>query len=143
MFPVKYCGLWCLVYTTDPMMPHNTLMNIQYNRVSISPFTNYGFFKIKKNFYGVIKVDEKAKIYWTKNIQYEVDSPFLPTIEFPGKSICKKIVVDYSMDDSNLYCTFKDDLNEYVFQRTVPENRDTLIKIFMTQLLFDLIIRHL
>lgn len=143
MFPIKYCGLWCLVYTTNPAMPHNTLMNIQYNRITISPFEDYGLFQIKRKFQGVVKIaDDKAKIYWTRNIQYEIDSPFLPTIEVPGKSICNKMVVDYSMDESNLYCTFKDGVNEYVFQRTIPEKRDGLIKIFATQLLFDLIIRH-
>lgn len=143
MFPVKYCGLWCLVYTTNPMLPHNTLINIEYNRVTISPFTNYGIFQIRKKFHGVIQVDEKAKVYWSKTIQYELDSPFLPTIEIPGKSICKKLLVDYSIDDSNLYCTFKDGNHEYVFQRTIPEKKDGLMKIFATQLLFDLIIRHI
>jgi hypothetical protein len=118
-------------------------MNIQYNRVTISPFTNYGFIQIKKNFQGVVQVDEKAKIYWAKSIQYEIDSPFLPTIELPGKAICKKTVVDYSIDDSNLYCTFQDGTHEYVFQRTIPEKKDGLMKIFLTQLLFDLIIRHI
>ena len=143
MFPVKYCGLWSLVYTTNPVLPHNTLMNIEYKRVTISPFTNYGIFKIKKNFHGVVSVEEKAKVYWAKTIQYEIDSPLLPTVELPGKDICKKTVVDYSMDDSNLYCTFKDSLHEYVFQRAIPEKRDGLMKIFATQLLFDLIIRHI
>lgn len=118
-------------------------MEIQYNRVSISPFTNYGIFQLRKKFQGVIQVDEKAKVYWTKTIQYELDSPFLPTIEMPGKSYCKKIVVDYSIDESNLYCTFKDGTHEYVFQRTIPEKKDGLMKIFVTQLLFDLIIRHI
>ena len=143
MFPVKYCGLWCLVYTTNPTMPHNTLMNIQYNRITISPFKDYSIFQVRKKYQGVVKVDEKAKIYWTRTIQYEIDSPFLPTIEMPGKCICKKMTVDYSMDESNLYCTFKDDIHEYVFQRTIPEKKDGLIKIFATQLLFDLIIRHI
>ena len=118
-------------------------MNIEYKRVTISPFINYGIFKIKKNFHGVVSVEEKAKVYWAKTIQYEIDSPLLPTVELPGKGICKKTVVDYSMDDSNLYCTFKDSLHEYVFQRAIPEKRDGLMKIFATQLLFDLIIRHI
>jgi hypothetical protein len=143
MFPVKYCGLWSLVYTTNPTMPHNTLMNIQYNRITISPFKDYSIFQVRKKYQGVVKVDEKAKIYWTRTIQYEIDSPFLPTIEMPGKCICKKMMFDYSMDESNLYCTFKDEINEYVFQRTIPEKKDGLIKIFATQLLFDLIIRHI
>lgn len=142
MFPVKYCGLWCLVYTNSPL-PQNTLMKIEYNRVTISPFTDYGIFRVKKNFRGVVIVEETAKVYWSKTIQYEIDSSFLPTMEFPGKENCKKIVVDYSMDDTNLYCTFKDGKNEYVFQRTSQEKTDGLMKIFATQLLFDLIIRHI
>lgn len=118
-------------------------MNIEYKRVTISPFTDYGIFRVKKNFHGVVSAEEKAKVYWAKTIQYEIDSPFLPTMELPGKDFCKKTVVDYSMDDSNLYCTFKDSLHEYVFQRTIPEKKDGLMKIFATQLFFDLIIRHI
>lgn len=142
MFPVKYCGLWSLVYTNSPL-PQNTLMKIEYNRVTISPFTDYGFFRVKKNFRGAVIVEETAKVYWSKTIQYEIDSPFLPTMELPGKDFCKKTVVDYSMDDTNLYCTFQDGKHEYVFQRTIPEKKDGLMKIFATQLLFDLIIRHI
>ena len=144
MFPVNYCGLWCLVYTTNPIIPHSTLLNIQYNRLDISPIQDYDLFKIKRTYQGVIRADKEAKIVWSKQVRYEVDTPFLPPFLLIGKVNCVPLLVNYTMDESCTYCTFVDKHYTYVFHRFVPrEQKDTFLKIFMTQLLFDLIIRHI
>ena len=147
MFPLKYCGAWCLVYSNNILFPTSTRMNIQYNRVEISPMKDYKVCQINKNHKGVICIQNEthAKIVWSKQVQYEIDTPFLPSLPFYGKEInCKPITLSYTMDETNTYCTFIHGKHEYVFHRTMSnEKKDTILKIFMTQLLFDLIIRHI
>jgi len=145
MFPLKYCGVWCLVYSTNPYIPHSTMMNVQYNRVMITPMQDYKVFQLKRTYQGVVSIrDESAKVMWSKKVNYEIDSPFLPTLPLYGKELnCKPIVLNYTMDETNTYCTFMGDY-EYVFHRYMPsEKKDTILKIFITQLLFDFIIRHI
>lgn len=146
MFPLKYCGVWCLVYTTNPLIPSNTLLNIQYNRVSVTPMNEYKLFQLKRTHQGVVFVQDEtnAKVMWSKKVNYEIDSPFLPSLPMYGKDIlCKPLLLNYTMDETNTYCTFVAD-HEYVFHRYIPnEKKDTILKIFITQLLFDLIIRHI
>jgi hypothetical protein len=146
MFPLKYCGVWCLVYTTNPIIPHSTMMHIQYNRVEITPTQDFKLFQLKRTHQGVVYVrdDTHAKVMWSKKVNYEMDSPFLPTLPFYGKEMnCRPIELNYTMDETNTYCTFVSDY-EYVFHRYMPtEKKDTILKIFMTQLLFDFIIRQI
>jgi hypothetical protein len=103
-------------------------------------------FQLKRTYQGVILVQDEshAKVMWSKKVNYEIDSPFLPTLPLYGKEMnCKPIVLHYTMDETNTYCTFVGDY-EYVFHRYVPtEKKDTILKIFITQLLFDFIIRHI
>ena len=143
MFPLKYCGVWCLVYTTNPHIPHSTMMHIQYNRVEITPMQDFKVFQLKRTHQGVVSVrdDSHAKVMWSKRVNYEMDSPFLPTFPFYGKEMnCRPIELNYTMDETNTYCTFVTDY-EYVFHRYMPsEKKDTILKIFMTQLLFYYII---
>jgi hypothetical protein len=134
------------VYSTNPHIPYATMMNVQYNRVTITPMQEANLFQLKRTYQGVILVQDEshAKVMWSKKVNYEVDSPFLPTLPLYGKEMnCKPIVLQYSMDETNTYCTFVGDY-EYVFHRYVPtEKKDTILKIFITQLLFDFIIRHI
>ena len=147
MFPLKYCGVWCLMYSNNPMIPSFTMLTIQHNRLEITPVKDYKLFQLKPTHKGVISIQDesRAKIVWSKKVNYEIDSPFLPLLPFYGKEMnCMPLVVDYTMDETNTYCTFKDGQYEYVFHRNMPnEKKDTILKIFMTQLLFDLIIRHI
>jgi hypothetical protein len=134
------------VYSTNPDIPYATMMNIQYNRVTITPMQEYKAFQLKRTYQGVLFIQDesRAKVMWSKKVNYEIDSPFLPTLPLYGKEMnCKPIVLQYMMDETNTYCTFVAD-HEYVFHRYVPtEKKDTIFKIFITQLLFDFIIRHI
>jgi len=147
MFPLQYCGVWCLVYTTNPRVPYSTLLNIQYNRVSFTPMHEYNLFQLKRTHQGVVFIqdDTNAKVMWSKKVNYEIDSPFLPTLPVYGQEMqCKSLFLNYTIDETNTYCTFVSGQHEYIFHRYVPnEKKDTILKIFITQLLFDLIIRHI
>ena len=74
MFPLKYCGVWCLVYTTNPIIPHSTMMHIQYNRVEITPTQDFKLFQLKRTHQGVVYVrdDTHAKVMWSKKVNYEM-----------------------------------------------------------------------
>jgi hypothetical protein len=122
------------------------MMHIQYNRVEITPMQDFKVFQLKRTHQGVVYVrdDSHAKVMWSKKVNYEMDSPFLPTFPFYGKEMnCRPIELNYTMDETNTYCTFVAD-HEYVFHRYMPsEKKDTILKIFITQLLFDYIIRQI
>ena len=144
MFPLKLCGAWTLIYSNNHGIMLNTKMNIDYNRVKFSPLSKVGFMDVTKNMYGLISVqEERAKVIWLKNIDYEVNTYLLPVIQFPyQEKMCIKTMIDYKIEDS--YITIYDGIYEYVFTRDLsPKNYDSIIKIFITQLLFDLIIRHI
>lgn len=56
---------------------------------------------------------------------------------------CPPLYIQYSMDKTNSVCTFTNKYT-YVFHKsTQTEKKDNILKLFMTQLLLDLIIRHL
>jgi len=135
-----------MVYSNNPIFPKNTMMKLDYNRVELSPYKEYGMFQLKRTIQGIVGVKEDhAKILWSKQALYEVESPLLPTIQIPKRDvICYQTTVNHSMDETNSYLTVEDENHTYIFCRTIPTTqKDTLLKVFMTQLLFDYIIRHL
>jgi len=167
LFPLKLCGAWTLVYTNNHGIRINSKLNIDYNRVKFSPLSKTGFIDVTKNIYGVVGVQpierlndwdinkcdinkcdikleiNKAKIVWLQNIDYEIDTHVLPIIQIPfQEKMCIRTHIDYKLEDSCL--TINDGIYDYVFSRDFSsKNNDSLIKIFITQLLFDYIIRHL
>jgi len=149
MFPLKLCGAWTLIYSNNNSMNINSKMNIDYNRVKFSPLSKFGPIDVTKNIYGVVisSIDgidkEKARVIWLQNVDYEIDTRVLPIIQIPYQErMCVRTYVDYKLEDSCL--TINDGIYDYVFSRDFSsKNNDSLIKIFITQLLFDYIIRHL
>lgn len=131
----------------------NSKMNIDYNRVKFSPLSKVGPIDVTKNIYGVVGISsnsvdkcvdkEKARVVWLQNVDYEIDTRILPIIQIPYQErMCVRTYVDYKLEDSCL--TINDGIYDYVFSRDFSsKNNDSLIKIFITQLLFDYIIRHL
>ena len=148
MFPLKLCGAWSLIYTNNHGILINSKINIDYNRVKFSPISKVGLADITKNMYGVVAVKtdddlDKAKIVWLQNIDYEINTPVLPTIQIPfQEKMCIRTNIEYKLEDSCL--TINDGVYDYVFSRDFSSKKDdSFIKIFITQLLFDYIIRHL
>ena len=152
MFPLKICGAWCLIYTNNNLFMTNSKLQIDYNRVKFSPKERMWGLDITKNMYGVIRVNKKttdmndaksdsAKIIWLKNMDYEVDTHILPVINIPHKGMFCQTQLTYIFDDT---LTINDGIYEYVFTRDVSDKKnDTFIRVFMTQLILDHIIRHI
>ena len=151
MFPLKICGAWCLIYTTNNLFMANSKLQIDYNRVKFSPKEKVWGLEITKNIYGVVRVDQvdstettntnRAKIIWMKSMDYEVDTHILPVINLPHKGMFCQTYLTYTLDDT---LTINDGIYDYVFTRDFSDKKnDTFIRAFMTQLILDHIIRHI
>jgi hypothetical protein len=142
MFPLKSCGAWCLIYTTNNAFMINSKLQIDYNRIKFSPKERVWGLDITKNMYGVVRAqNDTAKIIWMKSIDYEVDTHILPVINIPHKGMFCQTHITYTLDDT---LTIHDGIYDYVFTRDFGEKKnDTFIRAFMTQLILDHIIRHI
>lgn len=146
MFPLKICGAWCLIYTNNNAFMINSKLQIDYNRVKLSPKERLWGLDITKNMYGVVRVKENldgAKIVWMKSVDYEVDTHILPVINVPhkGTGMFCQTYITYKIDDT---LTVNDGIYDYVFIRDFGDKKnDTLIRAFMTQLILDHIIRNI
>jgi len=145
MFPVKCCGLWTLIASTNPQYIGSEL-SVNYNTITFTPIQKIGSIKIKKNIYGSVFVqDETAKIIWSSKINYDIETGILPIITIPYISNCSRIYLNYELDDTANWITVKKQNEQYVFRRelSILQPNDTIIKLFITQLFFDFIIRHI
>lgn len=153
MFPLKICGGWCLIYTSNNLFMTNSKLQIDYNRVKFSPKERFWGLDITKNMYGVVRVNtdetnpmvelksNSAKIIWMKSMDYEVDTHILPVINIPHKGMFCQTHLTYTYDDT---LTINDGIYDYVFARDFSDKKnDTLIRAFMTQLILDHIIRNI
>jgi hypothetical protein len=120
---------------------------IDYNSIKFTPVKKYGFIHVKKNLYGSIFLKEynKTKIVWLPKVKYDIETSLIPLITIPLKHKCSKITVSYNIDPSCNWITVQDKNEQYVFRRNivVAPKGDSIIKIFLTQILFDLIIRNI
>ena len=146
MFPVKCCGLWTLIASTNPQYIGSEL-NINYNTIIFTDIKRFGLIHIKKNMYGSVFIKESndAKIVWTNKINYDIETGILPRISIPSTSQCPRISIIYEIDESANWITIKKQNEQYVFRRdiSISQPNDTIIKLFITQLFFDFIIRHI
>lgn len=145
MFPVKCCGIWTLIASTNPQYIGSEL-SVNYNTITFTPIQKIGSIKIKKNIYGSVFVqDETAKIIWSSKINYHIETGILPIITIPYISNCSRIYLNYELDDTANWITVKKQNEQYVFRRelSISQPNDTIIKLFITQLFFDFIIRHI
>ena len=146
MFPVRFCGFWSLIASTNTKYIGSELW-IDYNTIRFTPIKTYSFIKVKKNMYGSIflKDQNKSKIAWLNTVSYEVESQVFPRISIPVKHKCPKLTVSYDIDETCNWITIQTLNEQYVFRRNIvmPPKSDSLLKIFVTQLFFDLIIRSI
>jgi hypothetical protein len=144
MFPIQYCGAWLLIASTNPMYIGSEL-SVDYNSIRFSPLQKIGLIKVKKNIYGSAIVQKnKVKIVWLPQVQYDIDFRILPKLSVPYYMPCKRVYLKHDLDKTHTWMTITDKQNKYVFRRINPEPRtDSILNIFLTQLLFDFIIRHI
>lgn len=142
MFPLKICGAWCLIYTNNNLFITNSKLQIDYNRIKFSPKERMWGLDITKNMYGVVRATEdSAKIIWMKSMDYEVDTHILPVINIPHKGMFCQTLITYKLDDT---LTINDGIYDYVFTRDFTDKKnDTFIRVFVTQLFLDHIIRNI
>lgn len=144
MFPVRFCGFWSLIACSDPSYIGSEL-TIDYNTIRFTPIKKYGFIKVKKNMYGSVFLRDhnKTKIAWLNKVNYDIETHILPQINIPAKHKCPKMEVSYNIDSTNNWITLYNKNDQYVFRRELipPSKNDSFFKIFLTQLLFDFIIR--
>jgi hypothetical protein len=145
MFPIKCCGLWTLIASTNPQYIGSEL-KINYNAIIFTPIKRVGPINIKKNIYGSVFLKEnEAKIIWLNKINYDIDTGILPRISIPYTTQCPRMAVTYEIDESTNWITIKKQNEQYVFRReiSISHPNDTIFKLFITQLFFDFIIRHI
>jgi hypothetical protein len=145
MFPVKCCGIWTLIASTNPQYIGSEL-SVNYNTITFTPIRKFGSIKFKKNIYGSVFVqDSTAKIIWSSKINYDIETGILPIITIPSINNCTRIYLNYELDDTANWITVKKQNEQYVFRRelSISQPNDTIIKLFITQLFFDFIIRHI
>jgi hypothetical protein len=144
MFPIQYCGAWMLIASTNPMYIGSEL-KIDYNTITFSPIQKVGLIKLTKNIHGSVFIDEnKAKVVWLPHVTYDIDFRVFPKLTIPYYMPCKRLKLKHDIDESHTWITITEHDNKYVFRRMIPTTQnDSIIKIFLTQLLFDFIIRHI
>lgn len=147
MFPYKACGIYLLCGSSNPQYI-GSKVHIDYNRIQLKVKERVQGVMIARNIYGSITVNEEdVKLIWVSSGSYEVDLGILPLITFPYQNIgCKRMNLEYSMDDTCNWITITHNKDHYVLRRELlPEKEEniTLLKMFMTQLLLDLVIRHI
>lgn len=144
MFPIKCCGLWTLIASTNPQCIGSELY-INYNTIKFTPIQRISFVSIRKNKYASMYVKDDVKVVWSDKINYEIHSDIFPRIIFPAVEKTRRMSVTYELDASDAWLTVYDPPHQYTFRREIRERTesDNLLKIFLTQLFFDFIIRHL
>jgi hypothetical protein len=149
MFPVKLCGLWTLIASTDPQYIGSDL-TVDYNTIKVSPTKLYGgVVQVKKNICGSVFLlpDEKsAKIIWLNRRTFDVEVGLLPRVRIPYDEKCTRVKVTFELDETENWMTVRSLSDRYIFRRNLvykEKNGETISKIFVTQLLIDAIIRHL
>jgi hypothetical protein len=143
MIPYTLCGIYTLIGCSQPLYIGSELF-IDYNTICMSlQTTRYGI-TTTKNMHGTVRVnDNTANIIWRKSGEYEIDTHVLPLITYPYRNDCKRMVCKFIIEEP--WITIMHDNDKYIFRKNIyPKKReDTFLKIFFTQLLLDLIIRHI
>ena len=145
MFPVKCCGLWTLIASTNPQYIGSEL-SINYNTITFTPIKRFGPINIKKNIYGSVFVQENdAKIIWSSKINYDIETGILPRITIPSFNNCTRLYLKYDIDETSNWITVQKQQEQYVFRRdiSISQPNEPIIKLCITQLVFDYIIRHI
>ena len=144
MFPVQCCGLWTLIASTHPQCIGSELY-VNYNTITFTSIQRFSFIQVRKNKYASMYVKENtAKVSWSDKINYEIQSDIFPRIVIPSIEKTSRKTISYEMDDTHSWLTIYDQQHQYTFRREIESRppSDNLAKMFLTQLFFDAIIRH-
>ena len=147
MFPAQLCGMWSLVGCSNPQFLGANMVVDYSNFKFTHSVKRFGIVSLKKNVFGSVLLTNttNAKVDWSKKMFYSVESNFLPKIPVPWNAKCPRFRIKYYLDASGNELTIIKANETYVFQKHYVslETNDNFFKIFMTQLLFDYILKHL
>jgi hypothetical protein len=147
MFPSKLCGVWTLVASARPNLLGSE-MDVNYNAVRFSLVKRVGLVTVKTNHYGSVYLlkEGNAKLAWSSKVNYVVETTFLPNVVIPSASghKCRRVSLDFDVDESNSLLMVSQGTDNMIFRKKIStENSDSIAKLFLTQLVFDLIIRKI
>ena len=144
MIPIRLCGVYILSACSKPSYIGSEL-TLDYNTVKFSLLRRIGPIKYCQNIYGSAQVkNDTVNVIWLPSGDYDIDTYLLPTISYPYvKNDCKRMRCTYCEQEN--WITVKDPVDQYIFRKKLfPDKKnDKLVQIFITQLFFDFIIRHL
>ena len=138
MIPARLCGAWILLSSPNYECIGARLY-LDYNKVTYTQYQRVSFATLSKTKYAVIH--GTTRVVWSNKVFYELQSDVLPRFIVPAFEKTPRMTVTYDADD--LFLTVYTPV-KHIFRRdTLRPPQDNLFKIFLTQLVFDFIIRHL
>lgn len=145
-FPTALCGYWSLISCTNPLYLGSTLV-VDYTNFKFTHYVKkYGPVSLRKSVYGSVRLqNETAKVVISKKMEYSLESKLFPRIPIPIDNRCPRFTVQYTVDDAGTEMTLVGANEKYLFRKqyVALDDGNHFYKIFMTQLVFDLLLRHL
>ncbi len=143
MIPYTLCGIYTLIGCSQPRYIGSELF-VDYNNICLALQTRVNGITITKNMHGTASLkNDNVNIIWRKSGNYEIDTHVLPIITYPYCNDCKRMYCTLSVNEQ--WITILHNNQKYVFRKNIypKKKEDTFLKLFVTQLLLDLIIRHI
>lgn len=143
MIPYTLFGMYTLIGCSHPKYIGSELF-IDYNNICLSLKTDIYGCTISKKMHGTARLkDDNVNVLWRKSGMYELDAYVLPVITYPYRNDCKRTCCTIELNDP--WITIIHNNDKYVFRKNLypKERKDTFLKLFVTQLILDLIIRHI
>ena len=147
MFPSKLCGVWLAVTSIDPRYLGSELV-VDYNAIRFSRVKRYAFLTTKETMYGSVYLGESgmARMAWSPRVTTTFDAGVLPRITVPTvRKQCKRSAVEFHVDDFGTYLAVSAGLDKLTFRKSLVSEapQDTIVKLFLTQVVFDVLIRKM
>jgi len=146
MFPSTLCGVWLAVTSSDPRYLGAELV-VDYNAIRFSKVKRYAFLTTKETMYGSVYLGEggMARMAWSPRVTTTFDAGVLPRFTVPTvRKQCRRSAVAFSADDFGTYLAVSAGSDRLTFRKSlVPEPQDTIVKLFVTQVVFDVLIRKM
>jgi len=146
MLPTKLLnlvGAWFLTSTTNPAVPLLSELCVDYTQVEFTTLHNAGFTRLQRRCYGcILEAETSASVVWLKLVDLKIDTGVLPTIQVPVvQQLYRMRIYNVSENKETAKFTVKVGNHSYTFQRMLvrPRPEDTLLKLFATQIVIDMI----
>jgi hypothetical protein len=140
---LRLIGTWTLVATTNKKVPLRSELLVDYEDVEFTTIQSAGVTRLRRTCFGRIVGGEVSNVVWLKLTDLTVDTGILPPIQVPvpPQPMYRMRLGDVVEDEATASFTVVADKHHYTFHRTIgTREKDTMLKLFATQLVFDAII---